>query len=192
MAEARAMTVPGWEAAPVALLTGIPGAGKTSIGREAVGQLRAAGTRAELIDGDDLRAGLPPALGFSREERRWQAQRAGYVAELLSANGVIAIVSLVIPFRRDRAELARRFGDRFLEVWVRASLQTCAARDPHGVYRAAKARGDQDYAEVAGCYERPRDPDLVLDTDAEPLDRAALSLERALRPRWEPLAQASS
>jgi adenylylsulfate kinase-like enzyme len=178
--------------APVALLTGIPGVGKTSIGREAVRRLRGAGARAELLDGDDLRKGLPPALGFTPQDRRAQARRAGYVADLLSRNGVVTIIALVIPFRRDRRALAERFPGRFLQVWVRASLETCRTRDPQGVYTAAGRRGDTDYGDLVGCYEEPSQPDLVLDTDTDSLETAVARLERALRTRSSPRPQATS
>jgi adenylyl-sulfate kinase len=178
--------------APVALLTGIPGAGKSSIGRETVRRLRGAGARAELLDGDDLRKGLPPALGFTPRDRGAQARRAGYVADLLSRNGVVTIVALVIPFRRDRRALADRFPERFFEVWVRASLETCRTRDPHGIYTAARRRGDTEYADLVGCYEEPTQPELVLDTDTDSLETAVARLERTLRTRSSPRPQATS
>src|SRR5690242_20004881 len=115
-------------------LTGLPSAGKTTVGRALVERLRAEGLPAQLLDGDELRTWLTRDLGFSRAERDENVRRIGLVAELLSRNGVTAVCSVISPYRAGRDELRAAHGGRFLEVWVSTPVEVCAERDVKGLY----------------------------------------------------------
>ena len=120
-------------------LTGLSGSGKSTIGRLAAGQLRDLGHRVEVLDGDDVRQNLCADLGFSREDRDENVHRLAWVSDLLSRNGVITFVAAVSPFREPRDAARARMGKRFLEVYVRASVEECERRDVKGLYQRARS-----------------------------------------------------
>lgn len=159
----------------VVWFTGLSGAGKSTIARGAAAALAARGRRAWVLDGDDLRAGLNADLGFSPEDRAENVRRVGEVAAVFADAGVLALAALISPYRADRAR-ARRAAERvlgaggFLEVYVRADLATCEARDPKGLYRRARAGEIPDFTGVAAPYEEPERPDLALDTAARTVE----------------------
>jgi adenylylsulfate kinase len=157
--------LPG-DTTPAVLLTGLPSSGKTTLGSALVARLRDAGTKAQLLDGDELRRRLPPELGFSRHDREAQAQRAGYIASLLAQHEIVPVLALVLPYAASREQLAAALGPHCLEVHLTAPVATLVARDTADVYRRAVASGDPHYATVIDPYEVPRDPALRLDTSA--------------------------
>lgn len=166
---ARALRAPG------VLLTGHPSSGKSTLAVAVARRLAADGIDCEVLDGDELRARLPPALGFSRADRAAQFQRALYVAELLSAHGVIPILALVAPFAADRALAGRRFAPTgWIEVFLDPPLEVCLQRDSRGLYAALNARGGRALieAEVLAVYEPPADATLRLDTSRIELSAA--------------------
>lgn len=146
-------------------LTGLSGAGKTTVGRELERRLVEAGRLAYLLDGDDLRLGINAGLGFSASGRKENVRRAGEVARLFADAGVAAVVSMISPFAEDRGRVRSchvESGLRFVEVFVDTPLRVCAARDPKGLYAKAR-RGDiRDFTGVDSPYERPTHPDIVL------------------------------
>jgi bifunctional enzyme CysN/CysC len=146
-------------------LTGLPGAGKSTIARGVVARLRAAGRTAFLLDGDELRAGLCADLGFSPAGRLENVRRAGEVARLLLSQGATVICALVSPYRagRDRVRAALP-PDRFIEVYVKADAATCRARDPKGLYARAHAGTLAGLTGAGAPYEEPSAPELVVDT----------------------------
>jgi adenylyl-sulfate kinase len=155
-------------------LTGLSGSGKSTVGRLAAGELRDRGHRVELLDGDDLRQNLSAGLGFSREDREVNVRRIAWVADLLARNGVVTFVAAVSPYRRPRDEARARMGDRFVEVYVRASVAECERRDVKGLYERARAGKIQGFTGVSDPYEEPLSPELVIDTEQEtPEDSAA-------------------
>jgi adenylyl-sulfate kinase len=155
-------------------LTGLSGSGKSTVGRLAAGQLRDAGHRVEVLDGDDVRQNLCAGLGFSREDRDANVQRIAWVADLLSRNGVVTFVAAVSPYRHSRDEARGRMGDRFVEVHVRASVEECERRDVKGLYEKARAGEIDAFTGVSDPYEEPLTPELVLDTEQEtPAESAA-------------------
>lgn len=150
-------------AAPVILLFGLPGAGKTTIARAVAAELAARGP-VEVLDGDELRRALDPGLGFTRDDRALQGRRARYVASLLSHHGVTVVVALGAPLAATRVAFGEAFGARGAQVHVDVPQAVRVARDPAGVYAAAAARGDEAYISIEGVWEPPAGAELVLDT----------------------------
>ncbi|HIK54162.1 MAG TPA: adenylyl-sulfate kinase [Synechococcales cyanobacterium M55_K2018_004] len=147
-------------------LTGLSGAGKTTIARGVEHELKRRACLVEVLDGDVMRTNLCKGLGFSREDRETNIRRIGFVANLLSRNGVIAIAAVISPYRSIRDEI-RDMSDRFMEVYVNAPLEVCEARDPKGLYAMARAGELLAFTGIDDPYEPPLEPDLVCHTDIE-------------------------
>lgn len=165
-------------------LTGLPGAGKTTVGRALLSALDSLGLRAVLLDGDRLRRGLSRDLGFSPADRAEQARRTGELAALLAADGLVAVVALVSPLRADRA-VARGIheaaGLAFHEVWVSTPLTECERRDPKGLYARARAGEIDGLTGVGAPYEEPGDAEFVVATEREQASDAAARIAAAVR-----------
>jgi adenylylsulfate kinase len=162
-------------------MTGLPGSGKSTIASILKTRLeRDYGQFVELLDGDEIRKGLSKDLGMSRADREEHAGRVAFVAKLLSRNGVIPIVALISPYRTSRASARETIGpDRFVEVYVRASLATCEKRDPKGLYARARKGEIKDMTGIQDPYEEPLNPDVVVDTEVGgPEDSATSVIER--------------
>ncbi len=163
--------VPGEEAISgqtgcVVWLTGLSGAGKTTIARALELELRRSGRAVCVLDGDCLRRGLCSDLGFSPEDRQENIRRVGEVARLFANAGLICIVALISPYRcdRDRARAAAPAG-RFLEVYVNSPLEVCEWRDPKGLYARARTGELKDFTGISAPYEPPLAAELELRTD---------------------------
>jgi adenylyl-sulfate kinase len=154
-------------------LTGLSGSGKSTVARLAAGVLRDRGHSVEMLDGDDVRQNLCAGLGFSREDRDANVRRIAYVADLLSRNGVITFVAAVSPYRGARDEARVRMGERFVEVYVRASVAECERRDVKGLYERARAGEIESFTGVSDPYEEPLSPELTLETESEPPQASA-------------------
>jgi bifunctional enzyme CysN/CysC len=164
-------------------LTGLPGAGKSTIGEELERRLIAAGHPAYLLDGENLRHGLSADLGFSDADRHEHARRAANVASILADTGNIAIVALVSPMAADRAyarELHEQADLPFIEAWVDTPLEVCERRDPAGLYRRAWAGELTGFTGVDAPYEEPDRPDVRLHGADEPVERSVERLLEAL------------
>ncbi len=159
----------GTRAGAVVWLTGLSGAGKTTIARALEPELRARGCRVELLDGDVVRTHLSKGLGFSKEDRDTNIRRIGFVAHLLARNGVIAIVSAISPYRAVRDEVRTMCGDGFIEVFVDCPLEECARRDVKGLYQKALAGEIPNFTGVSDPYEPPTRPEVTIRTDQEDL-----------------------
>jgi adenylyl-sulfate kinase len=154
-------------------LTGLPRAGKSTVAGLIAGRLRALGVeRIEVLDGDVVREGLCRDLGFSRADRTENIRRISFVSKLLTRNGVAVIVAAISPYREDR-ELAREEIQAFVEVWCKASVDTCASRDYKGLYEKARRGEITNLTGVNDPYEEPDDADLVLDTEGETPEESA-------------------
>ena len=145
-------------------LTGLPSAGKTTLANGLAGRLRADGARVEVLDGDVVRTRLTRGLGFSRADRSENVRRVGFVADLLSRNGVVAVCALVSPYREDRDAVRAMHAGRFVEVHVSTPLSVCAARDVKGLYARQREGTLQGLTGVDDPYEAPLHPEVVVPT----------------------------
>jgi adenylyl-sulfate kinase len=147
--------------------TGLSGAGKSTIAEMLYHELKARGMKTEILDGDVVRQNLSKGLGFSKEDRDTNILRIGFVAEMLTRNGVAAICCPISPYKETRDAVRAQIGD-FIEVYVHATLEELAEhRDPKGLYKKAMAGEIKGFTGVDDPYEAPEDPELVLDTMVE-------------------------
>ena len=152
-------------------LTGLSGAGKSTIAAKLTPVLGERGHRVELLDGDEVRTNLCQGLGFSREDRDTNIARIGYVAGKLAKHGVAVVVAAISPYRQARDQVRAQV-DHFVEVHVAAPVQTCAQRDPKGLYAKALAGELEHFTGVSDPYEPPLAPEVVLHTEAESVDES--------------------
>jgi adenylyl-sulfate kinase len=150
-------------------LTGLSGAGKSTVAAKLGPALAERGHRVELLDGDEVRTNLCQGLGFSRADRDTNIARIGYVAGKLAKHGVAVLVAAISPYQQAR-DRVRASVDHFVEVYVAAPVATCAERDPKGLYAKALAGEITHFTGVSDPYEPPPDPELVLHTEAETVD----------------------
>lgn len=147
--------------------TGLSGAGKTTLAEAVVDDLKKRGLKVEHLDGDTVRS-IFPKTGFSREDRDAHIKRIGHLASTLEKNSIIVIASFVSPYR-DARRFVRGLCRTFIEVHVRASLETCEKRDVKGLYKKARAGQIKQFTGIDDPYEAPEKPEIVVDTDhAEP------------------------
>lgn len=165
-------------------LTGLSGAGKTTIAQHLEHKLRARDRRVELLDGDAIRQHLSKGLGFSREDRDTNVRRVGYVANLLSRNGIIVIVALISPYRSVRDEL-RSALNNFAEIYVNAPLEVCEARDVKGLYAKARSGQIQSFTGIDDPYEAPLNPDIVCHTAEETVNESVDKIVTWLKNRGD-------
>ena len=148
----------------VVWLTGPSGAGKTVLSRGLKEKLKELGYKVEIFDGDEVRRELYPDIGFSKEAREMHNRVVIHMATLLSRNGVVAIVSLISPYRAVR-DYARKKVGNFIEVYLKCSMETRIKRDPKGLYAKAIKGEISDLTGYDGVYEEPENPELVLNSE---------------------------
>lgn len=155
-------------------LTGLSGAGKSTIATELEARLLALGRLPYVLDGDCLRQGVNGDLGFSEAARRENIRRTAQIAAMFNDAGLIVIVALISPYRSYR-ETARRIigADRFLEVYIATELAVCEQRDIKGLYRRARAGEIPEFTGISSAYEEPEAPDLAIDTRTVDLGQSA-------------------
>lgn len=172
----------------VVWLTGISGAGKSTIARELEAELRALGHAVGLVDGDELRDGLCCDLGFSLADREENVRRAGEVARLMVRSGMIVIVSMISPCRSSRAQVRALFDTtEFFEAYVDTPFEVAEVRDPKGLYRRARAGGIDQFTGIDSPYEPPESPEIRLDTvEHTPSECALIVLDTLVRARRLP------
>jgi adenylylsulfate kinase len=150
----------------VVWFTGLSGAGKSTIAHAVEEELHQRGCRTFVLDGDNVRHGLNTNLGFSEIDRKENIRRIGEVTKLMIEAGVIVLTAFISPFRADR-EIVRNLvpHGEFIEIFCKASLHTCEARDVKGLYKRARAGEIKNYTGIDSPYEEPVKPELIVDTD---------------------------
>lgn len=152
--------------------TGLSGAGKSTLAIEVERRLFQKGYQVYVLDGDNVRGGLNANLGFSPEDRAENIRRVGEVSALFADAGVIVLTAFISPYRADRRRARAAAGDGFHEIYIKADLAVCEARDPKGLYRRARAGEIADFTGISAPYEPPDAPDLVVDTATSDIDNS--------------------
>ncbi len=163
-------------------LTGLSGAGKSTIAEALAPILRGRGAAVEVLDGDVVRTNLSKGLGFSKEDRDTNIRRIGFVAHLLSRNGVAVITAAISPYREIRDEVREQNGD-FIEVYVRCSLEELTRRDVKGLYAKALRGEIANFTGVSDPYEEPLDPEVLVDTAYESVEDSVARILAVLEAR---------
>lgn len=160
-------------------MTGLSGAGKSTITEHLIPMLQRYTRKVEVLDGDVVRTNLSKGLGFSKEDRDINIRRIGFVCDLLTRNEVIVISAAISPYKSLREE-NRALIKNFVEVYVKASLETCIARDVKGLYQKALAGEIKTFTGVSDPYEPPENPEVVCDTEQETPYASAQKIIRKL------------
>ncbi len=163
----------------VVWLTGLSGAGKTTIAHALAERLRAVGYKVEILDGDVVRQHFSKGLGFSKEDRIENIRRVAYVAHLLARNGIVVITALISPYREGRDYARQLIGD-FVEVYVQCPLNVLIERDVKGLYAKALRGEIPNFTGISDPYEPPENPEVVVETDKETVQESVDKIWRAL------------
>jgi adenylyl-sulfate kinase len=153
--------------------TGMSGAGKSTLSEPVAARLRALGRAVELLDGDVVRTHLSRGLGFSKEDRDLNVRRIGFVANLLSRNGIAVVTAAISPYRAVRDEVRATIegdGGGFVEVYLHCPIEVLAARDVKGLYKKALAGEIDRFTGISDPYEPPHAPDVVVDSSKDSVD----------------------
>lgn len=167
-------------------LTGLSGAGKTTLAQEIQKELGSRGKTIEILDGDDVRTNLSKGLGFSKEDRDTNIRRIGYVARLLARNGVGVLSAAISPYENVRNEVrdqVERDGADFVEVYVKCPVEVLVERDVKGLYKKALAGEIKGFTGVSDPYEVPSRPDVIVETNRETVSESALKIVNELERR---------
>jgi len=163
--------------------TGLSGAGKTTISEIVAPALRERGLKIEVLDGDVVRTNLSKGLGFSKEDRDTNIRRIAFVADLLSRNGVGVITAAISPYAELRREARATMGERFIEVYVQASVEECAKRDTKGLYEKAFKGEIKEFTGVSDPYEAPERPEIRIESEHEEPEESAERILQLLEQR---------
>ena len=157
--------------------TGLSGSGKSTLAHALEEKLFQKGCRTFVLDGDNVRHGLNSNLDFSESDRTENIRRISEVSKLMLESGLIVMTAFISPFNKDRNEAKRLISnDDFIEIYCKASLETCEVRDVKGLYKKARAGKIKNYTGIDSPYEVPENPDLIIDTDNETLDNAVFKI----------------
>ena len=151
--------------------TGLSGSGKSTLAHSVEEILFSKGCRTYVLDGDNVRHGLTSNLGFSNEDRKENIRRIGEVTKLMMEAGLIILTAFISPFREDRIAVRNLISDGdFIEIYCKASLETCEARDLKGLYKRARLGEIKNYTGINSPYEVPENADLIIDTEQETIE----------------------
>ncbi|MFN7146722.1 MAG: adenylyl-sulfate kinase [Myxococcota bacterium] len=165
----------------VVWLTGLSASGKSTIARRAEQLLLERGSIVYVLDGDNIRFGLNKDLGFSPEDRTENIRRIGEVAKLFADACVVTLTAFISPYRADRDKVREIMPQgAFVECYVNASVETCEARDPKGLYKKARAGQIPEFTGISAPYEEPANPELVIHTGDQTVDESAMAVLRYL------------
>jgi adenylyl-sulfate kinase len=159
--------------------TGLSGAGKSTLAIETQAALLERGVKVELLDGDIVRTNLSKGLGFSKEDRDTNIRRIGFVCNLLTRNGVVAIASAISPYDKIRKENRNLIG-RFVEVYCRCPIEVLEKRDVKGLYKKARAGEIKGFTGIDDPYEPPDDAEVICETDKETVEQSLTKILRTL------------
>jgi len=153
--------------------TGLSGSGKSTLAHALEEKLFQKGCRTFVLDGDNVRYGLNSNLDFSESDRTENIRRISEVSKLMLESGLIVMTAFISPFNRDRNEARKLISnDDFIEIYCKASLEVCEARDVKGLYKRARAGEIKNYTGIDSPYEEPENPELTLNTNDETLDNS--------------------
>ena len=162
--------------------TGLSGSGKSTLAHSVEEILFSKGCRTYVLDGDNVRHGLTSNLGFSNEDRKENIRRIGEVTKLMMEAGLIILTAFISPFREDRIAVRNLISDGdFIEVYCKASLETCEARDLKGLYKRARLGEIKNYTGINSPYEIPDNPELIIDIDKESLEESVSKIVNFLQ-----------
>ncbi|PQV62564.1 adenylylsulfate kinase [Abditibacterium utsteinense] len=163
--------------------TGLSGSGKSTLTTRIESEFQARGYKVELLDGDIVRTNLSQGLSFSKEDRDINVRRIGFVCDLLSRNGVIALSAAISPYENVRQEIrhmVESHGAAFVEIYTKCSLEELVRRDVKGLYKRALAGEIPHFTGVSDPYEAPQNPDVLVNSDSEPVDESVQKILRFL------------
>ncbi len=160
--------------------TGLSGAGKSTIAEILETKFKNLGLKIEVLDGDIVRTHLSKGLGFSKEDRDTNIRRIGYVASLLSRNGVIVITAAISPYKDIRNE-AREMHENFIEIYAKCPLEVVETRDTKGLYKKARAGEILQFTGISDPYEEPINPEITVETNKETPEESANKILRWLK-----------
>jgi bifunctional enzyme CysN/CysC len=170
----------------VVWLTGLSGAGKSTIAQAIERELFRRAVHTYVLDGDNIRHGLNSNLGFAPEDRVENIRRVSEVARLMADAGTVVVTAFISPYRMDRRrarEIALEGNAEFIEVFVDAPLEVCETRDPKNLYKKARAGEIRDFTGIGAPYEAPEDPEIVVHTDQQTVDQSVATILEQLLPR---------
>ncbi len=151
--------------------TGLSGSGKSTISQALERELYNYGIKTYLLDGDNIRQGLNSDLGFSIDDRKENIRRIGEVGKLFTEAGILTMAAFISPLREDRDRIRRLLGPgRFIEIWVKCSLECCEGRDVKGLYGRARNGEISDFTGISSPYEPPTAPEMMIDSENSSLD----------------------
>jgi len=160
--------------------TGLSGSGKSTLAQHIAPALQGCGCQVEVLDGDEIRQNLSKGLGFSKEDRDVNIKRIGWVAKLLTRNGVVAIAAAISPYRETRQWCREQIGN-FVEIYVNCPLPVCERRDTKGLYARARAGQIKQFTGIDDPYEVPEAPEVVVHTSEETVEQSVQKILDRLR-----------
>ena len=166
-------------------ITGISGAGKTTLARNINAVLNSNKHASVILDGDEIRKKMNKDLGFSITDRDENIRRIACMSELLSHQNLITIVSVISPMKNQRAYAKEIYGDNFNEVYLKASLDQCIEKDTKGLYKQALDRKEANFTALTSPYEEPENPDLLIDTNLKTIEQSVQILKEFLQKKYK-------